>query len=85
MTGKQIKDVIASIPDDAEVDIEICEKGQATFCPSGIIKGMTVQQITQFSKSVIFRDKRIAIVIFDVEADKTMEAGDDHAKSEIER
>lgn len=69
MTGKQLKELVSQIPDDAKVGISTCEAGEAgegEFIAPELIAGATVQTTVNFPDCVFFIRKAESTIIFDV-------------------
>lgn len=66
MTGKQLKELVSQIPDDAKVGISTCEAGESEFIAPELIAGATVQTTVNFPDCVFFIRKAESTIIFDV-------------------
>lgn len=66
MTGKQLKELVSQIPDDAKVGISTCEAGEGEFIAPELIAGATVQTTVSFPDCVFFIRKAESTIIFDV-------------------
>lgn len=66
MTGKQLKELVSQIPDDAKVGISTCEAGESEFIAPELIAGATVQTTVSFPDCVFFIRKVESTIIFDL-------------------
>lgn len=64
MTGKQLKDLVATIPDDANVGIGYDENKQGEFLAPELIKGATVQTTVDFPECQFFARHAESTIIF---------------------
>lgn len=54
MTGKQLKELVSQIPDDAKVGIGYDENKQGEFLAPDLITGATVQTTIKFPECMFF-------------------------------
>lgn len=66
MTGKDLKQVISRIPDEAIVDLGINQNKHGTYYPPDNIVGAVVQTKITFKSGMFSDSKMETTVIFDV-------------------
>ncbi|SCY45283.1 hypothetical protein [Ruminococcus sp. YE282] len=66
MTGKQLKELVSLIPDDAKVGIGYDENKQGEFLAPDLITGATVQTTIKFPECMFFSTIVESTIIFDV-------------------
>ena len=66
MTGKQLKELVSLIPDDAKVGIGYNEPTGGEFIASELITSATVQNTIKFPECEFFVSVAESTIIFDV-------------------